>query len=98
MCDSAEDWKTWFHLSYPGCRKDDKWVENNFKNDGVKLVKEETALLAMVRFYTWPEWGIRKRSRKWGSKQQKHFGSMQHRYNAFDREGETFAIGFSGTR
>ena len=41
LCDCAEDWKTWFHLNYPGCGEDYKWAENNFKNDGVKQVKEE---------------------------------------------------------
>ena len=51
LCDSAEDWKTWFHLSYPGCRKDNKWAESNFKNDGVKLVKEERTTLAIMFLY-----------------------------------------------
>lgn len=41
LCDRAEDWKTWFHLNYPGCGEDYKWAENNFKNDDVKQVKEE---------------------------------------------------------
>ena len=41
FCDGAEDWKTWFYLNYPDCGEDNKWAESNFKNDGVKLVKDE---------------------------------------------------------
>ena len=26
LCDSAEDWETWFRLSYPDCGEDEKWV------------------------------------------------------------------------
>eukprot|EP00943_MAST-04B_sp_MAST-4B-sp1_P005655 g5655.t1 len=37
LCNGVENWKTWFHLNYPGCGKDIMWAENHFKNDGVKL-------------------------------------------------------------
>ena len=42
LCDGMENWNTWFDMNYPDCGEDMKWAENNFKNDGVKVVKEES--------------------------------------------------------
>ena len=87
LCDSAEDWKAWFHLNYPGCRKDDKWVENKFKNDGVKLVKEERTTSDNVF--------IRGLS---GTKQQRHFGSIHTGKMPLTEKGKHLQLGFQERR
>ena len=42
LCDGMENWNTWFDMNYPDCGEDMTWAESNLKNDGVKVVKEES--------------------------------------------------------
>ena len=85
LCDSAEDWKAWFYLNYPDCGEDDKWAENNFKKDGVKLVKEERTTSDTVF--------IRGRS---GTK--KHFGSKNIVKMPLAEKGKHLQLGFQERR
>ena len=87
LCDSAEDWKAWFYLNYPDCGEDDKWAESNFKNDGVKLVKEERTTSDNVF--------IRGLS---GPKQQRQVGSMNTETMPSMEKGKYLQLGFQERR
>eukprot|EP00942_MAST-04A_sp_MAST-4A-sp1_P010986 g10986.t1 len=96
LCDSAEDWKAWFHLNYPGCGEDDKWAENNFKNDGVKLVKEErtTGDNVFIRGLS----GVYEKEQKAETKQERHFGKMNTGKMPLTEKGKHLQLGFQERR
>ena len=93
LCDSAEDWKAWFHLNYPDCGEDDKWAENNFQNDGVKLVKEERTYTSDNVFIRGRS-GVYEKAEKARTKQQRHFGSMNTGKMPLAEKGKHLQLGF----
>ena len=96
LCDCAEDWKTWFHLNYPGCGEDYKWAENNFKNDGVKQVKEERT--TSNNFFIRGLSGVYERGQKVERKHESHFRNMNTAPRALTEKVKHLQIGFQTRR